>query len=106
MTQEDEDAIIGKSVRAHASAEKQVALLTEEARNIASVFERLYHAFGMNRPAGEIVQHGESLLRFLDHEKFDWSKLTAESLKDLVRGLRDALAELKITGEVKRKLGV
>jgi hypothetical protein len=106
MSESDKDIIIGKAVREHAEGEKNLALLVGEAKKIAFTFKRLSEAFD-ETPPWKIVNHGEVLLSLFEkQEKMDWSKLTPESLKSLVSGLKIAIAEEKRTREERRKLGI
>jgi hypothetical protein len=58
MSESDKDAIIGKAVREHAEAEKNLEFLAKEAKHIASRLKRLSEAFG-EESSGKLVDHAE-----------------------------------------------
>ena len=105
MTQTDQDANLGRIAKRYADARKRLALCQEEIKFRAHLFHRLWETFDQDS-IPKILNYGETLIASLKRESFDWSKLTQDSLSDLLAELCKAEAGEKEARQAKTDAGV
>jgi hypothetical protein len=105
MGETEQDAIVGRVVREHVEAQNRLSFLMRDARNRAESLRALDEVL-YEESSQKIADRIEKSLSILAAEKFDWSKVTLESLKDLAEGIRKANLDLTRTARERRNLGV
>jgi hypothetical protein len=105
MTEEGQDAIIGRVVREYAATSKKLAALQSEARSAGNDMRNLGRVLEAS-PEHITFNGGPMEIRFEPRVDFDAKRLNLERISELCAEIRTLTIELDKLAEEKRRLGV
>lgn len=103
MGEAEQDLHPAKAVREHDQAQKTLKLLHEEASRRGFVCQNLAGVL-RETPPEKLARELETTLGVWARERFDWSKLSHDSLSNLASGLKAAIREERRTREEEGRL--
>src|SRR5947207_50274 len=105
MSQEQQDAAIGKVVRERNKAEKHLGVLRAEASRLAGIFDQLADFLAHN-PQQIVFELDSNDVKYAQAPRFNKSDLSAEDIIKLTDEIRDTMRTLSDLQQQAHRLGI